>query len=147
MAKVTRGDNSLAERLDSTTGDLTREQDVAMETESDDVGATEDGAEDPSGGALVATGRRALATGGSARAEIARTGPPAFLMRSPLTRFLVESYLELRHNVTWPTPRDAWNMTLIVVAVSAFIALLLGGVDLGLARALTYIVGIGTGAK
>jgi preprotein translocase SecE subunit len=63
-------------------------------------------------------------------------------MGNAFTRFLVESYLELR-KVTWPRPIDAWNMTLIVIAMSAFVAIVLGAADLGLAKALTWIVGLG----
>lgn len=71
----------------------------------------------------------------------ARRGPPQWLMRNGFTRFLVESYLELL-KVTWPRPDEAWNMTLIVVAMSAFVALVLGAADLGLQQALRFIVAL-----
>jgi len=69
---------------------------------------------------------------------------PQPLMGNPVTRYLAESAIELRYNVTWPVPREAWNMTLIVIAMSAFVAALLGLADLGLIRVLNWIVSIGT---
>ena len=53
---------------------------------------------------------------------------------------MAESYLELR-KVTWPTWNEAWNMTLVVIIVSAVIAAVLGLADLGLVRALSWLVG------
>jgi len=40
----------------------------------------------------------------------------------------------LRYKVTWPTFHEARNMTFVVIALSAAIALLLGIVDLGLTK-------------
>jgi preprotein translocase SecE subunit len=67
---------------------------------------------------------------------------PDFLMRNPVTRFLAESYLELT-KVTAPAPREAWNMTLIVIIFSIVLAAVLSLADLGLVRALTWIINIG----
>ncbi len=78
-------------------------------------------------------------------APVAHTGIPEPLMANPLTRFIIESYYELR-KVTWPTPREAWNMTLIVIAMSALVAAVLGAADFGLVRALTWVVSLGSGA-
>jgi len=47
-------------------------------------------------------------------------------------RFVREAYHELRYKVTWPTFHEARNMTFVVIALSAVIALLLWIVDLGL---------------
>jgi len=47
-------------------------------------------------------------------------------------RFVREAYHELRYKVTWPTFHEARNMTFVVIALSAAIALLLWIVDLGL---------------
>ena len=69
---------------------------------------------------------------------------PAPLMANPVTRWLAEAYIELR-KVTWPTPNAAWNMTLVVVAVSALVAVILGLADLGLEHLLTWLVSIGVG--
>ncbi|MBF6589253.1 MAG: preprotein translocase subunit SecE [Ktedonobacterales bacterium] len=65
-------------------------------------------------------------------------------MRNPFTRFIAESYIELR-KVTWPSRHDAWNMTLIVVAMSAVVAIILGVADIGFTQALTWILNLGTG--
>jgi len=69
---------------------------------------------------------------------------PAPLMANPVTRRFAEAYLELL-KVTWPTPREAWNMTLIVVAISAFVAVILGLADLGLQQALAWLISKGLG--
>jgi preprotein translocase SecE subunit len=49
-----------------------------------------------------------------------------------MVRFVREAYHELRYKVTWPTFQEARNMTLVVIALSAAIGILLGVVDLGL---------------
>ena len=49
-------------------------------------------------------------------------------------RFVREAYHELRYKVTWPTFQEARNMTLVVIALSAAIGILLGIVDLGLLK-------------
>ena len=69
---------------------------------------------------------------------------PDALLRNPFTRGLAESYVELR-KVTWPTREAAWNMTIIVVVVSAVMAALLALSDWGLGHALTYLVNLGLG--
>ena len=66
---------------------------------------------------------------------------PAWTLGNPITRFIAESYIELR-KVTWPTWREAWNWTLVVIAMSAVIALILAASDLGLSRLLTWLVGL-----
>ena len=73
-----------------------------------------------------------------------RPAVPQPLMGNPITRYLAESAIELRYNVTWPVPREAWNMTLIVIAMSAFVAALLGLADVALIRALDWVVSLGT---
>lgn len=69
---------------------------------------------------------------------------PAPLLANPVTRWFAEAYLELL-KVTWPTRREAWNMTLVVVAISAFVALILGLSDLGLQQALAWLISKGLG--
>ena len=49
-----------------------------------------------------------------------------------MVRFIREAYHELRYKVTWPTFQEARNMTLVVIALSAAIGILLGIVDAGL---------------
>lgn len=68
---------------------------------------------------------------------------PAWTLGNPITRFIAESYIELR-KVNWPTMREAWNWTLVVIAMSAVIALILAAADLGLTHLLTWIVSLGT---
>jgi len=51
-----------------------------------------------------------------------------------MVRFVREAYHELRYKVTWPTFEEASNMTFVVIALSAAIALLLGIADLGLTK-------------
>ena len=78
------------------------------------------------------------------RTSAAGAQVPAFLLTNPFTRIFAESYLELR-KVTWPSRRDAWNMTIIVIVVSAIMAALLALADYGLGHLLTYLVNIGLG--
>jgi preprotein translocase SecE subunit len=84
---------------------------------------------------------RSLSTA-SERAALRTYNVPAWTQGNPVTRFIAESYVELR-KVTWPTWNEAWNWTLIVIAMSALIALILAGADLGLTKALTWLVGLG----
>ncbi len=49
-------------------------------------------------------------------------------------RYVREAYNELRYKVTWPTFQEARNMTFVVIALSAVIALLLFAADLGLQK-------------
>jgi preprotein translocase SecE subunit len=62
-------------------------------------------------------------------------GPPAWQVRLRRNRsiaFLIDSYYELRHKVTWPTFVEARNLTVVVVLISAVVGLILGAVDYGL---------------
>jgi preprotein translocase SecE subunit len=68
---------------------------------------------------------------------------PAPLLANPFTRYIAESYLELR-KVTAPTPQEAWNMTLIVILMAGVVAAILGVADIALVRGLTWIVSFGT---
>ena len=56
-------------------------------------------------------------------------------------RFLYEAYYELRYKVTWPTFREARNMTMVVIALSAVIGLVLAAADFGLHRLFLLIIG------
>ena len=79
-------------------------------------------------------------------APVTRRGAhaPEWMMRSFFLRPLAESYEELR-KVTWPTWGEAWTMTIVVFAMSAVVAAILGLADVGLIRALQWIVGLGAG--
>lgn len=76
-----------------------------------------------------------------ARHSSAGVQVPAALLANPFTRGLAEAYIELR-KVTWPTRREAWNMTVIVIVVSAIMAGLLAASDWGLGHLLSYFVSI-----
>lgn len=67
---------------------------------------------------------------------------PGFMYGNPVTRYIAESITELS-KVTAPSTREAWNMTLVVIAFSALIALILGVADLGLLRALSWLINVG----
>jgi preprotein translocase SecE subunit len=56
-------------------------------------------------------------------------------------RFVYDAYYELRHKVTWPTYREARNMTLVVIALSAVIGGFLALVDFGFHRLFLLIIG------
>ncbi len=56
------------------------------------------------------------------------------LRRYRAVRFLLESYYELRHKVTWPTFIEARNMTVVVILLSVVIGVILGLADLGLSQ-------------
>lgn len=67
---------------------------------------------------------------------------PQWMMHYWGLKFIAESYNELR-KVTAPTLPEAWNMTLVVIAMSAVLAAILGLADIALLKALTWIVGLG----
>lgn len=76
------------------------------------------------------------------RTAIRTYSVPAWTQGNPITRFIADSYVELR-KVNWPTWGEAWNWTLVVIAMSAIIALILAAADLGLGKVLTWLVGLG----
>ena len=43
-------------------------------------------------------------------------------------RYVEESWSELK-KVTWPTPRQTWNLTVLVFVVSAMVGVFIFGVD------------------
>ena len=87
----------------------------------------------------VSGGSERAVTRASSQATAERTGAPAWVMGNPFTRYIYESYVELR-KVTWPTRQQTWQLTLVVIAMSAFIAILLGLFDLGLTKLIGYLV-------
>jgi len=56
-------------------------------------------------------------------------------------RFVLESYYELRHKVTWPTFIEARNMTIIVIVLSAVVGAILALADLGLFHLFSLLSG------
>lgn len=58
---------------------------------------------------------------------------------APLINFVRELRSEIR-KVTWPTRREATNLTIIVVLVSAAVGVVLGGFDFLFSEAFTRLV-------
>lgn len=82
--------------------------------------------------------------GGVAAQSVARSSTrgltvPRWMMGNAFTRFLAESYLELR-KVTWPEFTVARNMTFIVIAMSIFVAIVLGAADYGLTQMVQWVI-------
>lgn len=111
-------------------------EDTAAEQESESLALARDDDEEDlrisptSSGALARQSSEAPARG---------TGVPDFIMGNVFTRFIAESYLELR-KVTWPEPREAWNSSLVVIGMSVAVALLLGGADYGLNQLVHWVL-------
>jgi preprotein translocase subunit SecE len=58
-----------------------------------------------------------------------------------IQRFWRETIGELR-KVTWPTPKEAWKMTRLVLVVMIIMALLLGVLDLVFSRLIGLLVAL-----
>jgi preprotein translocase subunit SecE len=106
------------------------------ETTSDDEDVL---AEDEVVDEAVSGGSERAVARASSRSVAERTGAPAWVMSNGFTRYLYESYIELR-KVTWPTRQQTWQLTLVVLAMSAFVAILLGLFDLGLVKLIGYLI-------
>jgi preprotein translocase SecE subunit len=63
------------------------------------------------------------------------------LRNNRIGRFIFEAYYELRHKVTWPTFNEARNMTVMVVLLSAVVAIILALADFGLYHLFLLISG------
>ena len=124
-------EGSVRDRRD---GELAVADELESASEADEIALDQEAAQAAS---------RALAERPITAGVTRRPAVPQPLMGNPITRYLAESAIELRYNVTWPVPREAWNMTLIVIAMSAFVAALLGLSDVGLIRALNWVVNLG----
>lgn len=73
------------------------------------------------------------------------TKKPSLLMRlrgNRFARFVLDSYYELRHKVTWPTFMEARNMTVIVILLSAVVGAVIAAVDYGLFQLFRLLSGI-----
>jgi preprotein translocase SecE subunit len=71
-------------------------------------------------------------------------GSSSFVARirnNRLGRFFYDAYYELRHKVTWPTPKEARNMTIAVVALSAVVGGIIAIADFGLHQLFLWIIG------
>jgi len=56
-----------------------------------------------------------------------------------IQRWWKETIGELR-KVTWPTPREAWRLTVIVIIVMVSTAVVLGLLDFGLSKLVTALL-------
>src|SRR5215472_11741101 len=63
------------------------------------------------------------------------------LRNNRIVRFVREAYHELRYKVTWPTFQEARTMTIVVIALSAALSIILGIADLGLTKLFLFISG------
>jgi preprotein translocase subunit SecE len=59
--------------------------------------------------------------------------------REAIVKGLRDTRSELR-KVTWPTRQETTNLTLVVIALSVVLGLLLGGVDLAVSEAFKWMV-------
>lgn len=60
--------------------------------------------------------------------------------RNAAGRFMYDAYYELRYKVTWPTLKEAKNMTIVVLALSAVIGGIIALADYGLHELFIFIV-------
>lgn len=128
-AGATANDESSEELLVSATDDELGSASSAAEIEA------EGGDEDLALPASRAVARRSVAEPAPQKGQRVREA----MAKTALTRYLYESALELT-KVTRPTRQEAWNMTVLVIVMSAIIAAILGLADVGLIRALSWIV-------
>ena len=61
--------------------------------------------------------------------------------RDAIVRGLRDTRSELR-KVTWPTRQETINLTLVVIAFSVVMGLILGGVDLAVTKALMWLADV-----
>lgn len=114
-----------------------RDEDTLVSDENVVPDDASDEQEIESGGELAVDSDRAVVRRRQTE-EVETGGVMGYLLSHSFTRYFAESYLEMR-KVTWPTPTDARNMTIIVIAMSAFVAIVLGIADIGLTRALEWL--------
>ncbi|HEX7544997.1 MAG TPA: preprotein translocase subunit SecE [Candidatus Limnocylindrales bacterium] len=60
---------------------------------------------------------------------------------SRIQRFVQDSWQELK-KVNWPTPQQARNLTIVVLAVSVAVSLYIGFFDLVFGQVATMITGV-----
>jgi preprotein translocase subunit SecE len=59
---------------------------------------------------------------------VARSATARKVQDNAIIRYFRETYYELR-KVSWPTRREAVNLTVIVILVTTFLAIVLGFID------------------
>jgi preprotein translocase subunit SecE len=142
MAQTTSGGKgSAASARDAAARQAQVDEIEDMATDGDALNDDEEDvlAEDEIVDEAVSGGSEQAVTRASAQATAVRTGAPAWVLGNPFTRYIYESIVELR-KVTWPTRQQTWQLTLVVIAMSAFVAILLGLFDLGLVKLIGYLI-------
>ena len=76
-----------------------------------------------------------------ARPQVARPQAAGSTRFAGLQRTFRETVAELRR-VQWPDRMTTRNLTLVVIGMSLFLALVLGGVDWGLGRLVEWLIGL-----
>ena len=138
------GDRTNDEPRDEDMVEAEDDEDLALAVTTDAPADIADDEDEDDTSLVLSSSAGALAR--EAPAQIARRGAhaPSWMLGNAFTRYIAESYEELR-KVTWPTWNEAWTMTLVVIAMSAVVAVILGAADIGLIRVLSWIVGLGSG--
>lgn len=124
--------------------DEPRDEDILDAATDDTVDDAMDAADEDEATAdeVVVTNSAAIAHRPAAAVTRERFQAPQWMLANGVTRFIAESINELL-KVSWPTASEAWQMTLIVIAISVVVAAILSLADLGLIRALSWVVGLG----
>ncbi len=115
------------------------EVDDAVADEVDEEALLEEGEEEekPARGRAAKSKKARDLVPGSLDYSVGKPVRKSRLPSFPGSGFLYSSYRELRL-VTWPSRRDTWNWSLVVVGVCVAVALVLGLADLGLSKFVTW---------
>lgn len=138
------GDRTNDEPRDEDMVEAEDDEDLALAVAESPAGVTDEDDDENDTSLVLSDSAGALAR--EMPAQVARRGmhAPNWMMGNGFTRYIAEAYEELL-KVTWPTWSEAWTMTLVVIAMSAVVAAILGLADIGLIRALSWIVSLSTG--
>jgi preprotein translocase SecE subunit len=144
LTRARRVSDAETEPVGDPSNDEPRDEDMVAADDATDLEADAAEAEERDAGSRDVALRARDSVARRPAPTIVRGGgrhAPAWMHNNGATRFIAESIDEL-FKVTWPTPQDAWNMTLVVVVTSAFVAVILGAADAGLIRALEWVVSL-----
>jgi preprotein translocase SecE subunit len=144
LTRARRVSGAETEPVGDPSNDEPRDEDMVAADDTTELEADAAEAEERAGGSRDVALRARDSVARQPAPTIARGGgrhAPAWMHNNGATRFIAESIDEL-FKVTWPTPQDAWNMTLVVVVTSAIVAVILGAADAGLIRVLEWVVSL-----
>lgn len=127
--------------LNAETEPFDESDEAADEDEAQDAGRRALAVPDDEEDLRITPYEASVGASGSAVARSSTRGlaVPQWMLGNAFTRFLAESYLELR-KVTWPEFLVARNMTFIVIGMSIFVAVILGVADYGLTQAVQWVI-------